>query len=432
MNDESNDQRLGAALRQRLGSLCPQADFEQWRRQHPEAVQALVTGRRAAAAWPGSRPLRAAWRMARGRIGRLATAAAVLFAAAAVVWTLTVGDGASSAWAQARRRLESAKTLEYTMIQAFPDGETSIERIYRKGQRFERWESRSIKKGQQGEPKLRVVSVSDFHTNRGLFMDPSRKKAQLCYAGPTLGLTHRDQLFEGFDGVSTELLGPRKIGGKEARGYRVTEKGKEGNELWVDMASGDPVLIRFSSSSVVFKDFAFGRKLDDSLFSLEIPEGYEDETRKLTEMRLTKALEWLAKAHGGVYPAKMVLPADYEAKLDAYKVAERAGRRPVSELFHHPRPYRDMPKYFDFVVARWRYVGGGTRRGNGRSPVLYYEPRHGRWAARVIYGDLHVEDVPEGRTRNLFPDSPARGNKARGPSSRPLPWRHLRWSRASS
>ncbi len=47
--------------------------------------------------------------------------------------------------------------------------------------------------------------------------------------------------------------------------------------------------------------------------------------------------------------------------------------------------------------AEWQYSGSGVRLGEGDLEIFRYQIPDSSW--RVIYGDLHVEDLPAGNAR---------------------------------
>lgn len=82
-------------------------------------------------------------------------------------------------------------------------------------------------------------------------------------------------------GADAKPLGEKTIDGKKAKGYEV-KKDNQQAEIWVDAETALPIQIKgkggFNTSEVVviMSDIRINEPLDDSLFSMKIPEGYKD------------------------------------------------------------------------------------------------------------------------------------------------------------
>jgi outer membrane lipoprotein-sorting protein len=87
--------------------------------------------------------------------------------------------------------------------------------------------------------------------------------------------------------VDAEPLGTKQIDEREVAGFKIRLK-RDGtdflmgdiSEIWVDEKTKRLVLAETSDTEhrwvSTLKDFIFDQELDDSLFSLELPEGYKD------------------------------------------------------------------------------------------------------------------------------------------------------------
>ena len=125
------------------------------------------------------------------------------------------------------------------------------------------------------------------------------------------------------ENASVEYLGEQKIGGQTAIGYHIEEAFFE-TTIWADAKSFLPIRIETSMPTVmdrritaVFTDFAFNVKLDDSLFSLKIPEGYDVETMQWEvsapqEEDLIEMLDLWAENSGGKFPSALNMNAMFE------------------------------------------------------------------------------------------------------------------------
>ena len=113
-----------------------------------------------------------------------------------------------------------------------------------------------------------------------LRMEPDRKKATLTILYKIGGSKSPDMLAmlaRMRDGES-EKLGPRSIDGIEAKGFRTVDP-YNNITIWADIQTGLPVKIEVvhvkAKQKIVMNQFDFETKLDDSLFLMTPPEGYE-------------------------------------------------------------------------------------------------------------------------------------------------------------
>ncbi len=79
--------------------------------------------------------------------------------------------------------------------------------------------------------------------------------------------------------LKREPLGEKEIDGRHVVGYRLTGRGQV-NSFWGDPKTGLPVLIEqtmamFPDAKTTMSDFVFNVEMDESLFSVEPPAGYE-------------------------------------------------------------------------------------------------------------------------------------------------------------
>lgn len=121
------------------------------------------------------------------------------------------------------------------------------------------------------------------------------------------------------DNGDVELLGERQIDGVNSDGYLLSVAPGIEITFWVDVESLLPVRIEYDMSEMfgkemkmVMSDFAFDVELDDSLFSLETPEGYTLRTMQMDasepqEEDLIEMFVVWAEATGGKFPSALSL-----------------------------------------------------------------------------------------------------------------------------
>jgi len=145
-------------------------------------------------------------------------------------------------------------------------------------------------------------------------------------------------------------------------------------------------------------DFQFDVEMDESLFSMEIPEGYSELPSgelpivSTTEKDLVKTLRIWAEVI-----LDDVFPKDFSAQV--YVDDVNKNRKKFAKLQKHEKLELGLKLAPGFIFVQllkaendWHYVSGNVKLGDGDSPVCWYKPI-GSQTYRVIYGDLSVKDV---------------------------------------
>ena len=134
------------------------------------------------------------------------------------------------------------------------------------------------------------INIIDTNAGKSLLLSPQKMTAELRDFEPTGGI---DPLLGALMDPKANIpqdaedLGAKEIDGRNAHGFRLHRKGDgtdfwacEITDIWVDKESRRVILLktgaRDESYAWILKDFVFDQKLDDSLFSLEPPEGYTE------------------------------------------------------------------------------------------------------------------------------------------------------------
>ena len=259
-----------------------------------------------------------------------------------------------------------------------------------------------------------AASVIDLATGRILVLDESKKEAAyIDIKGlPSIPnyLDHLKNIFATLQEsphFDIEELGTRQIDGRKAVGFRATHPKTE-IVLWADAESGLPVRIesRQGQLNVICKNVQFDVPMEESLFSMEPPEGYKLEEEKAeldlfgsTEADFIAGLRVLAETLGdGRFPNGVAVQ-DYLKQVPAVQAKIKELALPDEEV---NALGMKIQKYLLFTRAfqgqgKWYYRGQGVRLGEAATPIFWYRPKDSA-TYRVIYGDLHVEDVA---TENL-------------------------------
>ena len=277
-----------------IKNLKLKASAELDKRVHDDISGALAESKRT----PSAQPEPKIWRtIMRSPITKLATVAAIIIAVLVGVYQFAGStDGASVVWGEVLENINSAKTITWKSTSA-EEGKSATVRymvLEPYSMRVE-WPDGKIK-------------ISDHREERALLLDPANMTATLLYARQE-PLNIYDSFLHFRDRpLSVKRISSREINGKQAIGFDVEApyqlRGNnrhygvmDNNEpiiqlervVWVDPETLLPVLIeqtfvgaegRVVQSSA--DEIAFDVELDESLFSLEVPGGYE--LRRDTEM----------------------------------------------------------------------------------------------------------------------------------------------------
>jgi len=171
--------------------------------------------------------------------------------------------------------------------------------------------------------------------------------------------------------------------------------------LWSDPETNLPLRIIiekiFGQTRGVFSNFDFDAVIDESLFSMEVPEGYTQQEEaqidlaNTTEEDLIRGLGIWADLTDGLFPPKLDLGIIQEQepiidkKFKERQVADAEQIKTMSQIV------RGL-KFVQEIKGDWHYAGKGIEFGDADTAIFWYRPKDSE-TYRVIYGDLRVEDV---------------------------------------
>ena len=254
-----------------------------------------------------------------------------------------------------------------------------------------------------------AINIVNMERGESLTLIPQRKMAvrTKMLNVPEDIRKQNDQLgkLKEFIQGADEELGEKQIDGKRAVGYRVS-KGGQAMEVWVDPDTMNPVRIEMAVSggeaTVTLTDFVMNPELDESLFSLEAPEGYTVEEKTMDfdvkEADLTDGLKLLAKYNDGKFPPGAMPMLSKEIIQNVMKSIEDAGEpKEVGE-----KQAKDLADAYQRLILfqamrmgdaeDWKYFGGGVKLGDGDSAIMWWRPKDAQ-TYRVLFGDLTFKDV---------------------------------------
>ncbi len=156
--------------------------------------------------------------------------------------------------------------------------------------------------------------------------------------------------------------------------------------------------------TITLTDFDWNSHLDESLFQLTPPPGYKLEESYDTGQKtdgahaLVESLRFWAQMQSGQFPENINMLADAKPLL----IRRYRGTAPAKEAFRMA-----IPMGYTLVcgmgfaeglklVDNWHYHPQGVTLGQADRPVAWWlDKKTSRW--QVIYGDLHMQDLPADR-----------------------------------
>jgi len=201
-----------------------------------------------------------------------------------------------------------------------------------------------------------------------------------------------------------EALGRRDIDGRTLDGFRVRDTDTT-ITVWIDPKTGDLVRaeLEFANApgmNMILSDVRVDAPLDDGLFSLTAPEGYEPvqvaaDVSTVTEKDFIEFLRlWSHWTVDGTFPPIVYGPEI--ARIAIQMAGEGKFRAPNAPGYDPDQQKNIMFRGLSFMgtvpSGAWRYAGQNVPFGDPGVPIFWYQPQ-GSATWRVIYADLHVADT---------------------------------------
>ena len=340
------------------------------------------------------------WRIImRSPITKIAAAAVIIVSLIVASHFLGVPTE-SVGWADVVRPILTARTVVFNL-----EGENMpTTRVMNMGTQRVRLEVLSA------DGKSVQVMVIDYDASRMLTLIPNQKKAIVIDLKdiPEKPENVLEELrnvvteIQNDPDVSVEPLGEKEIDGRVATGFRARNPDGE-ITVWADPETALPIRMeqQWRQLQFVYTDFQFDIEMDESLFSMEIPEGYSElpsgelGIASSTEKDLVESLRiW----------AEIILddafPEDFSTQVyvdDVKKNRKKFANLQEKEKMELAMKFGPGAMFYNLLKAEndWHYVGRNVKLGDAESPVCWYRPE-GSETYRVIYGDLSVKDVAAG------------------------------------
>jgi len=331
----------------------------------------------------------------KSRYAKIAAAAVIIIVAAIGINSVFAP---SVTWAQVIEPILNARTMVFDLVLgADESGMVSHEIVV--GSRLRRTMSNM--------PNMTMIIDTD--NEKLLALDTEAKTAAYADIAGDLGDRHRSfvkfvrQIISQLQEGQVEQLDEQVIDGQKA----VVFVGKGRNEavtIWADPETALPIRIEAQIGqefSFTMKNFEFNADVDESLVSMNVPDGYTLEEKALdlgnaSEEDFVESLRiWAEIIGNGTFPdsigtqsAMAQMPVLVQ-KVAAMQVSEQEGTQ-IGMAFARGMLFHQMLE----SQSKWHYTGASVRLGDASTAVFWYQPQ-GSQDYRVIYGDLSVKDVAE-------------------------------------
>lgn len=353
--------------------------------------------------------------------------AATIFILAIVGVTLWFhAGGATLALADFIQPILDAKSVKYKMT-ATMDGqpigthEVMVRPPY--------WKREEMRREMSGGVEMRLVAIWDFQKGKSLCLNPKRKTATITtYTGMpkdraslTEFATLRSLLLNAQDrpGVKREPLGEKEIDGHKAVGYRLSGLFDPDMvmSLWGDPKTGLPVRVEEDTRRsgkkmhITLSDFVFNVDLDESLFSVEPPDGYAIQNMRINaspteEKDLIETLRQYSQQGKGKFPDALDARAAFSnaawVKVDGKTAPTNEKRDSKGQIKEANKKVEivavdESTRGLRFVLALppeadAHYAGKGVKLGAADTPIFWYRPKDSK-KYRIIFADLSVQEA---------------------------------------
>jgi len=181
----------------------------------------------------------------------------------------------------------------------------------------------------------------------------------------------------------------------------VAESDKDTITIWADPETALPVRIKQKTPNmqIVCDNLQFDIELDESRFSMEVPDNYVIQEagidfKESSESGFIESLRiWAEIIEDGHFPESINLEDVVKIGRKLEQGLKRANLTEQQQLEVATRFGQGLVFLRFFKgEGKWRYAGVGVEFGDADTAIFWYRPKDSEtW--RVIYGDLHVEDV---------------------------------------
>ena len=371
-------------------------------------------------------------------VSRIAAAAIfVLVFAGVAVWFH--GSGATPALADFLEPILEAKTVRYKMTTEMkgPPATNATTVVMM----LDATRSRSEMEVEMPDrSKFMTVHIRDGGLGQTLLLQPAEKQATVYnYANmpedrkakPDDPFWFRSLLLDARDrpDVKREPLGEKDIDGRRVVGVRLSLPAAVFN-VWGDPHTGLPAHIEATVAitpnvKMTMSDFAFNVDMDESLFSVEPPAGYEviqvqrppSDGHPSEEKDLIAMLRYYSELSGGRFPDLLdTMWLSRTVRMHRWLAGHLVQpQKPIAQRNEEgSEAQATLQRGMMFTVllpkeADSHYAGKGVSLGAADTPIFWYRPKDAR-KYRVIFADLsvHQVDTPPSAPRRAAGEGPDR------------------------
>ncbi len=365
--------------------------------RHREKLQQQLLAAFAGHQWQQEQSRQAGvWRIImKSRITKLAAAAAVL-AVVGIVWFQLVTG--TKAYAQVIEVIKKSRTAVFTQITQDNQGNGETVKT-------------DFAYKEPGHLRTTTVDgyvcIVDFTTGKMISIMPQGRyiigDSQSFQKSGSSGPLDSIEAMKNLPEKADEQLGAREIDSIDCDGYRVTQ-GDLTTAVWLDAKTGDLVQVELKYASApgmnrIIKNIKFDVELDDSLFSLTPPDGFnahnnielKSDGSGETEATFVNWLRWWAGANvDETFPPVVLGPQIAKITMEMGKQGKlkEAWNNADPQLMFQALLFVSMlPKESD-----WRYAGNGVKINTPDTPIFWYKPADSE-KYRVIYADLTIREL---------------------------------------
>ncbi|MBN2590184.1 MAG: hypothetical protein JXA96_10005 [Sedimentisphaerales bacterium] len=342
----------------------------------------------------------ALWRIImKSSASKLVSAAAVIIIAIFAGMHFTGNPfGATYTFADILKPILNAQTVEFDIIIGDEETGVKIHDIV-KGSR--------IRRTTEG---INQAFIIDFESSKMLTLETKSQTAILIDLN-NLGQVPENyfdrlkdivQVLESDPNFVIEELGEMEIEGQQSVGFIASSPEAE-IIIWADSETGLPVRIEQDEKQFksICKNFKFNLQLDDSLFSMDIPEGYSlaeinIDLKAGSETEFIEGLGLYAEIfNDGVFPEDISVESFVK---NSQKIGRTLSRLDMSDS-EKLAISNKLSRFIMFIrffegEGKWHYAGVRVEMGDAEKAIFWYKPKESQtW--RVVYGDLSVQDVSE-------------------------------------
>lgn len=261
------------------------------------------------------------------------------------------------------------------------------------------------------------INIADWSSGKMIGLDPKSKQATVIHMLNMPDDQKKGMQTNQFEMIRQALrtvtsdpnakalsLGEKQINGRKVLGFRIDAPGMP-MTVWADPETELPVRIETTmvgppKTNVVMTNYEFNVELDESLFSLDIPEGYkvteaEVDATPSNETDLLTSLKMICSVSDGEFPdgLNQVSIGKYAGKY-VMKMGVDPKTGPTGEQLQE---VVKLSRGLQFVMllpreADAHYAGAGVQQGDSDRAIFWYKPT-GSEKYHVLYADFKVREA---------------------------------------